>query len=247
MTDVAPMDLDQHSLVKHQNLDLSMGIIGRAGGAYIPPAKLRAMQAAITDKSSAEYQRMSWEALKKSINGLINKVNTSNIKHIVPELFAENLIRGRGLFCRSIMKAQSAALPFTHVYAALVAIVNTKFPQIGELLISRMISQFRRAYKRSDKILCLSLSKFLAHLVNHRVAHEIVALQLLTLLLERPTDDSVEVAVGFMRECGAFLADISPKASNAIFERFRSILHEGQIDKRTQYMVCSLGISYHDR
>ncbi|TPX63551.1 hypothetical protein SpCBS45565_g06521 [Spizellomyces sp. 'palustris'] len=211
--------------------------IGRAGGAYIPPARLRAMQAAITDKSSAEYQRMTWEALKKSINGLINKVNTGNIKNIVVELFGENLIRGRGLLCRSIMKAQSASLPFTPVYAALVAVVNTKFPQIGELLLIRLVVQFRRAYKRSDKAVCLAGAKFLAHIVNQKVAHEIIALQLLTLLLERPTDDSVEVGVGFMRDCGAYLSDISPKATNGVFDRFRAILHEGAIDKRTQYMV----------
>ena len=47
----------------------------RTGGAYIPPARLRMMQAGIADKSSVAYQRVSWEALKKSINGLINKVN----------------------------------------------------------------------------------------------------------------------------------------------------------------------------
>jgi pre-mRNA-splicing factor CWC22 len=68
----------------------------RSGGVYIPPARLRALQAQITDKTSKEYQRLAWDALKKSINGLINKVNTGNIKHIVPELFQENLIRGRG-------------------------------------------------------------------------------------------------------------------------------------------------------
>jgi len=45
--------------------------------------------------------------------------------------------------------------------------------------------QFRRAYKRNDKAVCLASSTFLAHLVNQRVVHEIVALQLLTLLLER--------------------------------------------------------------
>lgn len=67
----------------------------RSGGTYIPPARLRALQAQITDKTSKEYQRMAWEALKKSINGLINKVNTANIKFIVPELFGENLVRGR--------------------------------------------------------------------------------------------------------------------------------------------------------
>nr|OQO23716.1 Pre-mRNA-splicing factor cwc22 [Rachicladosporium sp. CCFEE 5018] len=58
----------------------------RSGGTYIPAARLKALQAQITDKSSKEYQRMAWEALKKSINGLINKVNVSNIKFIVPEL-----------------------------------------------------------------------------------------------------------------------------------------------------------------
>ena len=89
----------------------------RAGGVYIPPARLRAMQAEITDKKSAEFQRMAWEALKKSIQGIINKTNVSNIKFLVPELFAENLIRGRGLFCRAIMKAQAASLPFTNIYA----------------------------------------------------------------------------------------------------------------------------------
>ena len=45
-----------------------------AGGAYIPPARLRQMQAQIQDKSSVAYQRIAWEALKKSINGLVNKV-----------------------------------------------------------------------------------------------------------------------------------------------------------------------------
>ncbi|KAJ9110703.1 pre-mRNA-splicing factor cwc22 [Naganishia cerealis] len=210
----------------------------RAGGAYIPPSRLRAMQAeAAKNKSSPEYQRMSWDALRKSINGLINKVNTANIKHVVPELFNENLIRGRGLYARSIMKAQASSLPFTPVFAALTAIVNTKLPMVGELVLVRLISQFRRAFKRNDKIVCHATSTFIAHLVNQSVAHEIVALQMLVLLLEKPTDDSVEIAVGFMREVGAFLAENSPKANNGVFERFRAVLHEGAIDKRTQYMI----------
>lgn len=78
---------------------------------------------------------------------------------------------------------------------------------------------------------------FLAQLVNQQVAHEIVALQILVLLLEKPTDDSVEIAVSFMREVGAFLAETSPKANNGVYERFRAILHEAGIDKRVQYMV----------
>lgn len=125
----------------------------RSGGVYVPPARLRALQAAASeDKSSAEYQRLSWDALRKSITGIVNRVNVANIKHVVPELFGENLIRGRGLFARSVMKAQAASLPFTPVFAALVAVINTKLPQVGELVLTRLISQFRRSFKRNDKV-----------------------------------------------------------------------------------------------
>ncbi|KAI9494632.1 MIF4G-domain-containing protein [Zychaea mexicana] len=209
----------------------------RAGGAYIPPHRLRQMQQQVTDKSSDQYQRITWEALKKSINGLINKINTSNIKMIAPELFGENLVRGRGLFCRSLMRAQSASLRFTPVYAAVAAVVNTKIPDCGALLLARLVVQFRRAFRRNDKTVCLAVCTFIAHLTNQLVVHEILALQVLALLLQQPTDDSVEIAVGFMREVGAHLANVSPKPNNAIFETFRSILHEGKIDKRTQYMI----------
>ncbi|KAJ7067785.1 armadillo-type protein [Mycena amicta] len=132
----------------------------RSGGVYMPPARLRALQAAAaSDKSSAEYQRLSWDALRKSITGIVNRVNIVNIKAVAPELFSENLIRGRGLFARSIMKAQAASLPFTPVFAALVAIINTKLPQVGELVLARLISQFRRAFKRNDKIICHSTTR----------------------------------------------------------------------------------------
>lgn len=209
----------------------------RSGGTYIPPARLRALQAQITDKKSKEYQRMAWEALKKSINGLINKVNISNIKHIVPELFGENLVRGRGLFCRSIMKAQAASLPFTPIYAAMAAIVNTKLPQVGELLLHRLIVQFKKAFKRNDKAVCLSSTTFIAHLCNQQVAHEILAAQILLLLLNKPTDDSVEIAVGLTREVGQHVEEMNTPIALAVFDQFRNILHEQDIDKRVQYMI----------
>ncbi|KAM9036670.1 pre-mRNA-splicing factor CWC22 homolog isoform X2 [Sarcophilus harrisii] len=212
-------------------------LLTRTGGAYIPPAKLRMMQEQITDKNSLAYQRMSWEALKKSINGLINKVNISNIGIIIQELLKENIVRGRGLLSRSVLQAQSASPIFTHVYAALVAIINSKFPNIGELILKRLILNFRKGYRRNDKQLCLTASKFVAHLINQNVAHEVLCLEMLTLLLERPTDDSVEVAIGFLKECGLKLTEVSPRGINAIFERLRNILHESEIDKRVQYMI----------
>lgn len=180
---------------------------------------------------------MAWEALKKSVNGLVNKVNTANIKFVVPELFGENLVRGRGLFCQSLLKAQHASLPFTPIYACLAAICNTKLPQVGELLVKRLIIRFRKAFKRNDKAVCLSSTMFIAHLVNNQVVHEMVAAQILLLLLQKPTDDSVEIAVGLMREVGLFLEEMSPTIAHAVFDQFRNILHEADLDRRTQYMI----------
>ncbi|KAI0222793.1 Pre-mRNA-splicing factor CWC22-like protein [Lamellibrachia satsuma] len=212
-------------------------IMTRTGGAYIPPARLRMMQQQIEDKTSAEYQRLSWEALKKSIMGLVNKINVANIAHIVRELFQENIVRGRGWLARCIIQAQASSPTFTHVYAALVAVLNTKFPQNGELILKRLVIQFRKGFKRNDKQLCLTSLRFIAHLVNQQVAHEILALEVLTLLLENPTDDSVEVSIGFLKESGQKLCEVTPKGVHAIFNRLRTILHEGQIEQRTQYMV----------
>ncbi|KAJ1736187.1 pre-mRNA-splicing factor cwc22 [Coemansia biformis] len=208
-------------------------------GRYLPPALKRQLLAAGAGADNADEarQRESWEQLKKRINGPVNKVNVGNIKEMVVELFGANLVRGRGLFCRSTMRAQALSTSFTAVYAALVAIINTKLPVVGELLVTRLVLQFRRAFKRDDKSQCISVAMFLAHLTNQRVAHEVLAFQIVSLLLETPTDDSVEVAVAFMREVGALLAEIAPRVLNAVFDTFRSILHEADIDKRVQYMI----------
>jgi pre-mRNA-splicing factor CWC22 len=225
----------------------------RSGGVYIPPARLRQLQAQITDKSSKEYQRMAWEALKKSINGLINKVNVGNIKFIVPELFGENLVRGRGLFCRSIMKAQGSSLPFSPIFAATAAIVNTKLPQVGELLVKRLVSQFRKAFKRNDKAVCIASSTFLAHLCNQQVVNEMLIAQILLLLLHQPTDDSCEIAVNICKEVGQHLEEFNSAIAVAVgtshiylsglttlqvYDQLRNILHEAnELEKRTQYAI----------
>ncbi|GAA94446.1 uncharacterized protein L969DRAFT_97347 [Mixia osmundae IAM 14324] len=211
----------------------------KAGGTYIPPHRLRAMlaEASESDPAGAEAQRLRWDALRKSINGHINKVNVSNIKMVIPELFVENLNRGRGLFARSIMRAQSSSLPFTPVFAALVAVINTKLPSLGELLLTRLVLQFRRSFKRNDKPTCHASATFIAHLVNQQVADATLAFQILLLMLNNPTDDSIELAVGFMREVGAHLAECSAKYNESVFARFRAILNETGIDKRVQYMI----------
>ena len=122
--------------------------IKKAGGIYIPPHKLRAMQEEMLNANpqSEAHQRMMWQLLRKSINGIVNKVNIANIQNIVIELFNQNILRGRGLLARGIIKAQMASTNFTHVYTALIAVINTKVPEIGLLIAKRVLIQFRRSF-----------------------------------------------------------------------------------------------------
>ncbi|KAI4298566.1 hypothetical protein L6164_032112 [Bauhinia variegata] len=184
----------QSTIQEDLNADAS-----KTGVVYIPPYKLARMMKEVEDKSSVDYQRLTWDALRKSINGLVNKVNASNLKNIIPELFSENLIRGRGLFCRSCMKSQMASPRFTDVFAALVVVVNTKFPEVGGLVLRRIVLQLKRAYKRNDKPQLLAAVKFIAHLSVGQYYH----VKLLMLSLS-------------------------------------GILHEGEIDKRVQFLIEGL-------
>ena len=154
-------------------------------------------------------------------------MNISNIQNIVIELFNENIIRGMGLLARAIIKAQMASPNFTHVYAALIPVINTKLPEIGNLIITRVMVLFKRSFHRNNKIVCMAATRMLAHLINQRVLGEFVGLQILMMMLLHPTDDSVEIACDFMIEVGQVFSEITPKGANVVFERFKSLLHEG--------------------
>ena len=56
-------------------------------------------------------------------------------------------------------------------------------------------------------MVAVSLARFIAHLVNQQVASELLVLQLIFLLLEHPTNDSVEIAVNVTKECGQYLTE----------------------------------------
>ena len=68
-------------------------------------------------------------------------------------------------------------------------------------------------------------------------SHSPIIFSLSHYTVTEPTDDSVEIAVNFVKEVGQLLEELSPQGLHAIFERFRGILHEGDIDKRVQYTI----------
>ncbi|CAF3494792.1 unnamed protein product, partial [Rotaria sp. Silwood2] len=171
-----------------------------------------------SDKSSAEYQRAKWESLETNINLL-------------------NIVRGCGLFARSVIQAQSTSPALTSVYAALVSIINPWIEVIGELIVKRIISSFRRQYESNDKAKCSSTTKFIAHLVNQNVLHELIALQILVLLLENPSDDNVELAIGFVKECGQKLCQVNQRGLNSIFSTLKNLLNKSlnKLHENNQY------------
>jgi len=167
-------------------------------------------------------------------------VNISNLRHIIIDLFEENIIRGKGLLCLSLMKGQLALPQITSVYTALISVINVKIPEIGDLLCRRVISQFQKAFRQRNKILMISLTIFIAHLVNYEVLSTLIALELLYILIHKPTNDSIEVAKEFMINVGAKLYSEDSRMFQMIETKFREILQKGNIDMRVQYSLEAL-------
>ena len=44
-----------------------------------------------------------------------------------------------------------------------------QFPQIGELILKRVVLQFKKSFRRNNKAACLASVRFVAHLVNQQV------------------------------------------------------------------------------
>ena len=231
---ILPSDIEETSLPKNPL---------KIGEKYVPPYKMNKIIEQIRNKNdtkSEEYQKIMWDLLSKSINGIINKVNVSNIQNIIYELFNENLLRGQGLLIKCIIRGQLTSSNYTPIYAALICVLNSKLPFIGNLFIRRYIALFKKAYKESNKIQCISTTKMIAHLINYRVVDSLLAFEILMLCLENQTEDSLELACNFLIECGEFLSDEDANMTNDIFEKLRSILEEGNVDKRIQYIIENL-------
>jgi len=183
-------------------------------------------------------QQIAWTSMKKRINGIINRINKTNVKSCAFDLLRLNIIRGKGLFCKSVMRAQLASIHFSSIYAALVSVVNTRIPEVGELLVHRLIAQLRKGYADREKVLCSASLRLLSHLFIHQIIDELPLLEFLSTCLVDPSDGSIELVVLVIQECGHFLAEKSPpQAIETVYSRLREILHDGSVGYRTQILV----------
>ena len=109
-------------------------------------------------------------------------------------------------------------------------------------IITSFLTLMSRAPRERRRLAATRIvsTNFYSYLSRQQIVHELLALELLTVLLGVPKNDSVEVAIEFVKECGFTLQELTPQGLHGIFERFRGILHEGEIDKRTQFMIEGL-------
>ncbi|KAJ1612374.1 NIC+MI domains containing protein [Cryptosporidium canis] len=208
----------------------------RISNDYVPPFKNRKFLSS-DNLNHRDHQEKLWIDLEKNIRGEINKLNISNIQQVLANILKNNIIRGRGILVNCILRAQLCSQSYTDIICCLSAIINCSIPDFGSLLLRRLVNQFRRSYSNGDKFVCKNTLIFMAQLVNHKVVHELTALQVCLFLIEKLTDDSIEVCISFIRECGEFLLENSPQGLNTIMNQLRKILQEGKLKKRTNFLI----------
>lgn len=179
------------------------------------------------------YQRTKWIETKKNIKQLLQQLTPSNIKQTVLQLFQINLLRYQGLFIREIMKQQIRITTNAELYGSLISIINSKIPEIGELLINRLVLQFKKNYLQNNKNLINSSIIFICQLINQQVLNEILILQILQMLLEsnvpnnNNNNNNIELAIMVLKQTGLYLFKHSNTALIMILNRLKDILQDG--------------------
>ena len=109
---------------------------------YFPPLEGIAAKALADCHRAAGLHTLSFQAAPDCNSWLLCwKCPSPHHYNACPLALLQNLERGRGLLCRTLMKSQLASTEFSATFAALVAIINTKLPEVGELLLKRVVWQ----------------------------------------------------------------------------------------------------------
>ena len=217
--------------------------------AYVPPFRRQQKEEAAAPQPEEELdlnrnkglQLELWEALRRGITSAINKASALNMEGVAIEAFRENLVRGRGVFCKAIMRAQSLDEEMTPVFACLVAIINKELPEVGELLLKRLVVQWRRLHRRKDHKAAATLVSFIAHLTVQRVQEPLLVLKILASYLCKPdgapSDDELSVAASLFRSCYRFLEQEDPTAFHVVLEPMRELLRGNQLSTRGEALL----------
>lgn len=184
----------------------------------------------LNTQTNAIEQRQRWIDLRKRIEGMTSKISNESVSEISSNLFSLNIIRGRGILCRSVLYHVLKDYNTCPKYAALICIINSKFPEVGELLLSRLVCIFKRAFCHNNRQAVDHIVKFICELTIQVVVDEILLLQILQLCIEGdPTDDTIRITQTIIKRAGGFLSSASKLAMDMVFEQMRLLLQNGQL------------------
>eukprot|EP00762_Andalucia_godoyi_P001433 ANDGO_00236.mRNA.1 Pre-mRNA-splicing factor CWC22 len=196
--------------------------------SYLPPFRTRNVYSILSqDADSADFQILNWDILTKRIQGIVNRVNCALFKRLVAEAFSVNIVRGRGILVSALMKTQQRSPSFSAILSAFVAVLNSRIPQIGELLLTRLALLIRRSLREKDHYALKTSAVFAAQLLNFKVCHEILILQVIRALVETKDDRNLQICHQVILQCGYVLSESCPRGLDVVFDLFRTSLQEG--------------------
>lgn len=182
-----------------------------------------------------EAQRQLWDALRERIAALVGQLTEANVQESSVQLFQCNLARGRGLVVREILGKVLADGNSSAVCALLVCILNSKLPDVGEIIAARAVILFKKMYVENNPKLS-AIMAFICALALQRVVEDVLMLQMLQVFLEDPTPSSIKMALDLLKEGGGLLDSASKAAANIVYDRLRTLLQKG-LDQRSEAVV----------
>ncbi|CAI6358713.1 unnamed protein product [Macrosiphum euphorbiae] len=192
-------------------------------------------------------QRSYWKKLSIDIETTITKLNHGNIRSTSRKLLKLNIMRGRGLLCRSIMESQSHSPNFTHIYATLVSFIDQNFPNVTELLLVRCIYVFTDAYKCKRENKYVPPVLLIAHLVQNNVARDCrLILEIIQLLIKTPNLHSIGLVDNILKVCGEKL-NSNPQNDlhlKCTFDKLQNISQDDHIDESVQCLARTILLTY---
>lgn len=182
-------------------------------------------------------KQSEWARLETSIGLLIDNLHVNNIKSILVELFKLNLYKGKGLLARKIIQAQR----YEHrqrrkpswIYASLINVLNYRIPEIGDVIINKLVIIFKQEYYY-NKYLNIEL---ICELVNYKVLNNLIVLQVIELLMNNMSDESIKVVIRIIRIA---YHSIPANISYLIIDRLRNLLNEGELSEYNRKGVNQL-------
>lgn len=184
--------------------------------------------------TSMEEQKKSWRLLCTNIVKIVDSTTNENLEKLAYNLFQENLIRGRGILARAIINQIITTGDITPL-AALVCLVNLSMPQTGEILVARCVTLWKKWYLGNDIPKTRKMSCFLAQLITRRVVEDVLALQMLQVMLENGgSEASIHLATEFLNVVGSHLDRTSKTASSAVYDQLRLVVQENRASDSTK-------------